>query len=619
MLREALDACRPLRGGELAKSIPELARADPELLAAATCTVAGEIETAGDATAEFTLQSIGKPFLYGWALGALGTEAVHARVGAEPTGDAFDSIVTLEARRHRPHNPMVNAGAIGVAGLFLAAHRGDAVHALRTLFGDFAGRGPLEIDDALFASERATAHRNRAIAHLMRHFAMLEPPVDDVLDLYFRQCALRVTCRDLAVMAATLAGGGVNPASGKRLLPRDAARRVCAVMATCGLYDASGRFAFDAGLPAKSGISGGILAAARGRLGVAAFSPRLDAQGNSVRGRAILEHVAAREGLHFLGGRGVAGGAAIPAALEAASRPTPGGCGGRCASYIAPLARVSPDLFGLAVCTVDGAEHAVGDAGATFTLQAVANPLVYALVAGWAGAAAIHERVGVEPSGNPFHAIVFDRKSSKPFNPLGNAGAIAVCSLVPGASVEERARRVREGLGALAGGPPLLLDGEVLAAERAASDRNHAIACLLRNFGLIEDEEAALDLYLQNCSLRSDCRTLARMGATLAAGGGRARLPSPRDVRNTLSLMFTCGLHDESGQFAVDVGIPAKNRHLRRDPRRRAGPPRDCRLRPARQRTWQQHPRPRGAAHARGRPRSRGPLGVCPTHRRTNS
>ncbi|NJL29185.1 MAG: glutaminase A, partial [Thermoanaerobaculia bacterium] len=292
-LEAAHKAALPLSTGEVARYIPELANADPELFAVAACTVAGELAAVGDGDTELTLQSLSKPFVYAWALEELGSETVHAHVGVEPTGDSFDAIIQLDTA-NRPHNPMINAGAIAVTGLLAGQEQSRRVEQLLGRLSAWAGRPLTGIDVPVYLSERGAGHRNRAIAHLMRHFGMLTTDVEGVLDLYYQQCSVLVTCRDLAVMAATLANGGRNPLSGEQVLRAELVDPVLAVMFTCGLYDAAGSFAFEIGLPAKSGVSGGILAVAPGRFGVAAFSPRLDERGTSVRDEAAIRHLAAR-------------------------------------------------------------------------------------------------------------------------------------------------------------------------------------------------------------------------------------------------------------------------------------------------------------------------------------
>ncbi|MEO1009445.1 MAG: glutaminase A [Planctomycetota bacterium] len=289
--------------GALADYIPELTEVDPSLLAISIATTGrdGEarVHTAGDCDEAFTIQSVSKPFTYGRALELHGREPVLGRVGVEPTGDAFNSIIKLDAA-NRPHNPCVNAGAIAVTSMLARDDPTTSLKDLLDLFGRFAGR-KLTIDAPVFTSERTHGHRNRAIAHLMRHFGMIagDAGVDEVLDLYFQQCSIRVTCRDLAVMAATLANGGVNPQTGARAMETGYVRDVLTVMYTCGMYDYAGQWAYTVGLPAKSGISGAIIAVVPGRLGIAVYSPRVDRHGHSVRGLRVCEDLSAEFGMHL--------------------------------------------------------------------------------------------------------------------------------------------------------------------------------------------------------------------------------------------------------------------------------------------------------------------------------
>ena len=293
---------KPARGGTLASYIPELAKADPNRFALASCGVDGSRAGAGDLNARFTLQSVSKPFVFGLALAAHGRKRVREEVGVEPTGDSFHSVIRLDADRKRPYNPMINPGAIAMAGLIPGGTPARRQTALLKGLSVFAGR-PLSINDKVFRSERSTGHRNRAIAHLMRHFGSIPGEIEHTLDLYFKQCATAVDCRDLALMGATLANGGVNPVTGKRALPARFVRDLLTLMFTCGLYTYAGEWAYTVGLPAKSGVSGAILAVVPGKMGVAAFSPRVDAHGNSVRGLKALREFSARRNLHVFEAR----------------------------------------------------------------------------------------------------------------------------------------------------------------------------------------------------------------------------------------------------------------------------------------------------------------------------
>lgn len=295
-LQTLLEDLREIRDGDVAQYIPELAKADPEHLGIAVATVDGAIYTAGDADTPFTIQSVSKPFMFGYALQVHGPERVMQKVGVEPTGDPFNSI-TLDEEHNRPFNPMVNAGAIAMVEFLAGASRADKEAEQLEFFSRFAGR-PLQVDTEVYRSESETGHRNRAIAYMMLNSGMIDAAPEDVLHHYFRQCSILVTARDLALMAATLAGHGRHPITGAAVLSPHNVRDVLSVMATCGMYNYAGQWMFDVGLPAKSGVCGGILAVMPGQFGVAVYSPRLDPVGNSVRGIAACKRLAADYALH---------------------------------------------------------------------------------------------------------------------------------------------------------------------------------------------------------------------------------------------------------------------------------------------------------------------------------
>jgi glutaminase len=297
-LDSLLEQHRGNQSGALADYIPELARAEPDAFAISMVTVEGATYEVGDARQLFTIQSISKPFTYALILDELGHEAVEGRIGVEPTGDAFNSI-SLDPATGMPLNPMINAGAITAAGM-VAESRADAAEAaLLSAYAAWAGRA-LAVDQDVYSSESGTAHRNRAIAHLLLGSGGLRIDPETALDLYLRQCSVLVNTRDLAVMAATLAKGGVNPVTGERAASADSVAKALTVMTTCGMYDAAGQWLYDVGLPAKSGVGGGIIAVLPGRLGIAVFSPRLDEQGNSSRGVAVCRQIARELNLSLL-------------------------------------------------------------------------------------------------------------------------------------------------------------------------------------------------------------------------------------------------------------------------------------------------------------------------------
>jgi glutaminase len=284
--------------GAVADYIPPLALADPSSFGIAIATTEGHTYEVGDSRSRFTIQSISKPFTYGLALNDRGFDGVDGKVGVEPSGEAFNSI-SLAPDSGRPLNPMINAGAITSTSLVAGASPTERERRVVDFYGRFAGR-PLVVDTEVYESERDTGHRNRAIGHMLRAFGVLEDDPDEALDLYFRQCSVSVDCRDLSLMAATLANGGVNPLSGERVLERDHVDRVLSVMTTCGMYDSAGEWVVDVGMPAKSGVGGGVLAVLPGQLGIAVFSPPLDKHGNSVRGVEVCRQISTDLNLNLL-------------------------------------------------------------------------------------------------------------------------------------------------------------------------------------------------------------------------------------------------------------------------------------------------------------------------------
>jgi glutaminase len=290
-----------LTGGKPADYIPELGKANPAHFGIAIATIDGEVYAVGDVDQAFTIQSVSKPFMYGYALNRYGRDAVLKHVGVEPTGEAFNSIV-LDEVANRPFNPMVNAGAIAVAELMDGASPEERIANMLALFGGLAGR-QVEIDEAVFLSEQATGHRNRAIAYMMLNTGMIKHDPNEVLDLYFRQCSVNVTTRDLAVMAATLANDGTNPVTGKRVFEAQYVRDVLSVMNSCGMYDYAGEWAYEVGMPAKSGVSGCIIAVIPGQIGIGVFAPPIDAHGNSLRGIRVCQEISKEFELHAFNNR----------------------------------------------------------------------------------------------------------------------------------------------------------------------------------------------------------------------------------------------------------------------------------------------------------------------------
>ncbi|MBY6366316.1 glutaminase A [Rhodococcoides corynebacterioides] len=298
ILEDVYALCAADTSGAVADYIPELATADPDRFGICLTTADGYVYEVGDTRVPFTVQSVSKPFTYALALADRGEEAVAAKIDVEPSGEPFNEI-SLDPVTERPRNPMINAGAITAASLVAGDTPDEQFDRIRRSFSRFAGRD-LELDAAVHASESATGHRNRAIGHMLRSFGVVESDPDAAVDLYFRQCSLIVTGRDVAVMAATLANNGTNPCTRDRAADPVLIERVLSVMTTCGMYDGAGDWVNRVGLPAKSGVAGSVMAVLPGQLGISVYSPRLDGHGNSVRGVLACRELSRRLELHFL-------------------------------------------------------------------------------------------------------------------------------------------------------------------------------------------------------------------------------------------------------------------------------------------------------------------------------
>ena len=297
VVAEIVEILRPREDrGEVATYIPELARVDPRAFGIAVADATGHVAAAGDCDQPFSIQSISKVFTLTLALGKVG-DRLWRKVGREPSGSPFNSIVQLERERGVPRNPFINAGAIVVTDTILAGHEpreaiGEILRFLRFLADDTS----IRIDKAVAESEKGAGFRNFALGYYMKSFDVLENPVDYTLGVYFHHCAIAMSCRQLALAGRLFAYGGLNPATGHSVVSPERARRINAIMLTCGHYDGSGEFAYRVGLPGKSGVGGGILALAPGRGSIAVWSPGLDASGNSRLGRIALEMLAQRMG-----------------------------------------------------------------------------------------------------------------------------------------------------------------------------------------------------------------------------------------------------------------------------------------------------------------------------------
>ena len=293
---------RGLDDGAVADYIPALAAASPDLFGACIAGVDGQLLKAGDADARFSIQSVSKPFVFALVCQSIGYDEARQKLGVNSTGMPFNSVMAIELSDDRTMNPMVNAGAIATTSLVPGTTADEKWRAIVEGLSAFAGR-PLDLDDEVYASESATNLRNQGIAHLLDSYGRVYFDPDEATDVYTRQCSLAVSATDLAVMGATLSDGGVNPLTGRRVIDAHHCKRVLAVLATAGLYERSGEWLYEIGLPGKSGVSGGIVAIAPGKGGLGTYSPPLDEAGNSVRGQRVTRHLSEALGLNLFASR----------------------------------------------------------------------------------------------------------------------------------------------------------------------------------------------------------------------------------------------------------------------------------------------------------------------------
>ena len=297
VLTQAVEAARPAAElGQTASYIPELSKVDKHLLGACVFTLDGGRFSAGDTQVRFSIQSISKVVSLAAALELCGFETIFSQVGMEPSGEAFNAMGKLENLGTAPSNPMINAGAIAVDGYLQSKISFDRMLEFsRKLCMD----PEIRLDEKVYHSEMANLPRNRAIAYLLENKGVIRGDVEQTLDFYVRMCSLSVTAQSLAGLGLMLAGGGVCPATGERLLSPDTVRVVKTIMLTCGMYDGSGTFAVQVGIPSKSGVGGGILSVVDRKMGIGIFGPALDAKGNSVAGERVLRHLSQQLHLHL--------------------------------------------------------------------------------------------------------------------------------------------------------------------------------------------------------------------------------------------------------------------------------------------------------------------------------
>ncbi|HEY7398384.1 MAG TPA: glutaminase A [Gaiellaceae bacterium] len=293
---EAYERFRSDRSGERSQVYPALARAPAGLFGICVAAASGEVYEAGDDDVPFSIMSVAKPFVFALVCAALGAEETRRRIGVNATGLPFNSLTAVEQSPDGRTNPMVNPGAIATTSFVPGATPEEKWRFVCDGLERFAGRS-LALDEEMYASASATNHRNRGIARLLQDLGLLGADPDEAVDLYTRQSSLSVTAKDLAVMGATLADGGVNPLTRVRAVDAETCRHTLAVMASAGLYETSGDWLYDVGLPGKSGIGGGIVTVSPGKGGIGTFAPRLDGAGNSVKGGLVARFLAEELGL----------------------------------------------------------------------------------------------------------------------------------------------------------------------------------------------------------------------------------------------------------------------------------------------------------------------------------
>ena len=573
-LKELHERYLPLVEGATTDILSQLQRAAPETFAICAVSTRGDVHAVGDFSKQFLMQSISKPFVYGMALEDRGEEFIRRRVGVEPTGNSFNSMIEHEQVCAGRFNPMVNVGAVSTTSFIKGDRLEERIERMMNMFARYAGH-PLAVDEAALGSRRALDNMNRAIAYLMLSEGCMEGSVEETVELFANQCSVLVDCRDLAIMAATLANGGIHPLTGRRAVSTEHVKSILSIMFTSGMYEFSGQWAYSVGIPAKSGLAGAILAVVPDRMGLAVYSPPLGTHGKSVRGVRVLEDISETCRCHVFSspdsGRlseKTAGMVSQPDAFRSLLQEIHDEYEDL---YEGTIYVTEPGLhyvddyqFGICAVTTDGAICEVGDSRVDFFIQSVSKLFAYGLALEDHGRTAVLKRVDVEPTGDAYDAVIKVRTNSKrPHNPMVNAGGIAVTSLIEGDGPAKRLSRILKMYQRYTG-HRVFIDAPAFIAEQSANERNWAISYLLKNFGMIDgDIQQALDLYLQQCSAIINCRDLAMMGATLANEGVNpitgVQALKTEYVRDLLTVMHTCGMYDFAGEWAYNVGFPAKS------------------------------------------------------------
>jgi glutaminase len=564
----------PITAGRTTNILTHLKEADPHTFALSAVSIDGNVHSVGDYSKEIPIQSISKPFVYGTALEDWGEEHVRRIIGVEPTGDAFNSLIAHEEVCEGRFNPMVNVGAVTTTSLIKGGGLQERIDRIREMISGYIGHS-VEFDVAALGSRKNLDNMNRAIAYLMLSEGCIEGNVEETVELFAHQCSLLVNCQDMAMMAATLANGGVHPVTGRKMVSAQYVKNILSIMFTSGLYDFSGQWAYRVGIPAKSGLAGAILAVVPGQMGLAAYSPLLGPHYKSVRGVRAIEELSKKYNFHIfsktacsrmpqMARNSITKKGALNALLKDIWLKCRDIDEGTIYNIEPGLHKIDGKRFGICAVTTDGSIFETGDSRVNFFLQSVSKLFTYGLALEDHGRDEVLKRIDVEPTGDAYNAIIKVEASSKrPHNPMVNAGGIAVTSLIKGKGPAIRLNRILNMYKRYIG-QPVFIDAPAFIAEQTANDRNWAISYLLKNFGMIQgDIQQTMDLYLQQCSAVVNCMDLAMMGATLANEGvnpiSGERALKTEYVRDLLTVMYTCGMYDFAGEWAYNVGIPAKS------------------------------------------------------------
>lgn len=534
----------------------------------------GDFVEMGDTQVEFPALSLVKPLIYGLALEDNGLVAVREKIGVEPTGTAFDGLLQQSEISQKRFNPMVNLGAIATTSLISGKNLEEKGTRILSAIGGFTGR-EMSVSHSMIQHRRKKISHNRALAYYMESEGLLSDSVEASVELFDFQCSILLTCRDLAMIGATLANGGINPFTRKRAISNEWVKNVLSVMFTSGLYNDSGQWAHRVGTPAKSGLAGAIWMVSPGEYGAAAFSPKMNSNHKSLRGQKALTELSDQLKSHVFNGERPTP-TPKPQSFSSKRRTSVSTLLGQLHEEFAPLKTgkpyicdptvhsVDPDRFGICAVDVDGRALGVGDWQYPFLIQSISKVFVYGLALEDHGRDYVHRKVDVEPSGAPYDAIIkLEQKTKRPFNPMVNTGGIATTSLIKGKTRGQRLQRILDMYSRYMG-HEVVLDAPTFLAEQQAGDRNRAISYLLRHFGMMNGSvDDALDLYLQQCSVRVTAKDLAVMAATLASGGVNpltgVRAIASEYVQDLLSVMYTCGMYDFAGAWAYEVGFPSKS------------------------------------------------------------